>query len=106
MTELTPEVAGHRAILRYHLGQEKLSADEERQFRWPKCLICKNRPTMMIRPGRWLIFITGLKEEPKLDIPRYEILPCCSAKYIKEVNGPSKKQRRQLAEQLRKRKDA
>jgi hypothetical protein len=100
MNDLTPEQAGHRAIVEYRLGQHPLSTDEERQFQWPKCNLCRRRPTLMVRKGRWLIFITGLKEEPKLDIPRYDILPCCSGKYTKEV-GLGKKQRLQLAEQVK-----
>jgi len=96
------------------LTPQAVSYEQEQRFHWPRCLHCRRRPTMMVRDGVWLRFKTGLVVEyhasvlghPEfIDVPRYEILPCCSANYVKTVEGPTKRQRRQAAEQLKERTD-
>jgi hypothetical protein len=98
---VTPAEAGHLALDRF--TEADLTEAERSTFRWPKCLVCGQRPTMLIRPQRWLIFITGLPGEKIVNVPRYDILPCCSARYLKENTGPNRKQKIQLAAQVRKR---
>jgi hypothetical protein len=78
---------------------------DDPSFQWPKCLICHQRPTMMIKKTSWLLVLTGFNHEPKfIRCPRYEVLPCCSARWVKENQGLSKKQQRQVMEQVQRRK--
>ena len=99
---MTPAEAGLQAIAKF--ANTTLSAEELGTFRWPKCLVCGQRPTMLERPNRFLIFITGLADPKIVTVPRYDILPCCSARYVKENEGLSKRQKRQVMEQLKERK--
>lgn len=99
---MTATEAGLKAI---ELAQAQgLPPEQAANFQWPRCLICGRRPTMLKKPGSWLRFRTGMSGPEFLDVPRYEILPCCSGRYLKEM-GPGKKLRLRLAEQVKRRKD-
>jgi hypothetical protein len=75
---------------------------DDPSFTWPRCLICGRRPTMVIKKTSWLLVLTGFNHEPKfIRCPRYEVLPCCSARWVKENQGLSKKQQRQVMEQVK-----
>jgi hypothetical protein len=66
---------------------------------FPRCPHCKRRPTLMPMRGSWLTYRTGF-EPPEIvavPVPRYEILPCCSAKYIIENEGPTRKEKLRAA---------
>lgn len=82
---MTPAEAGLQVMAR--LGGQPLDPELDVHFKWPKCLACGRRPTMTVKKSTFLLMLTGLAEEKVLNVPRYEILPCCSAKYVREPNG-------------------
>jgi hypothetical protein len=96
---MTPHEAGQLVLSK--LTEADLSGEERSTFKWPRCLVCRQRPTLLERTDRFLIFITGSREEPVVRVPRYDILPCCSAKYLKENPGPNRKQKIQIAARLK-----
>ena len=60
---------------------------------FPRCPHCRRRPTFVAGRRVMLQFKTGLPDPPVVQIPRYEIIPCCSANYIKVNEGPTRKQK-------------
>ena len=73
--------------------------DEQRgHVRFPRCPFCRRRPELVESKGSWLNFRTGLIGQNLPDVisvPRYEILPCCSARYTKLIEHVTRKQKLQ-----------
>jgi hypothetical protein len=100
------------------LTTETVPEHQSQRFHWPKCTQCRRRPTMTIRSGTWLKMRTGLKPSDGISvsvpkhqalrnevvnpefvlIPRYDILPCCSARYIKENDADPARAKRDRPE--------
>lgn len=82
-----------------------VSDEQASRFRFPKCGLCGRRPELIETKGSWLNFRTGLIGQilpDVISVPRYEILPCCSARYTKVIEHETRSQKlRRLANELR-----
>ena len=74
-------------------------SEQTANFQWPRCLHCRRRPTMTERRGVWLKILTGITSSPDdvITVPRYEILPCCSAEYVKVIEHQTRKEKLRAA---------
>ena len=68
-------------------------AEQAEHLRFPRCQFCGRRPELVRTRGSWLRFNTGLTDPPVIEIPRYEIAPCCSARYTKVVEHVTRKEK-------------
>lgn len=61
------------------------------KIKFPKCPHCKRRQGMQPIPGQ---FIEAQNPDGTITKhPKYEVLPCCSATYLKTNKGPNRKER-------------
>jgi len=58
-----------------------LPEHEARRVKFPKCSLCGRRPILRAVPGQFLEITNDDGTVTKT--PKYEVLPCCSARYIK-----------------------
>ena len=72
-------------------------------FHFPRCRLCGRRPELMKSRGNWLRFRVSPDSTESVDIPRYEIIPCCHGS-IKETEHTTRaeKLRRENAEPIHK----
>ena len=80
---------------------QPLQEGKAARVRFPKCRHCGRRPTLRRVPGADVEADDG--RGGKIRTPRYELLPCCSARYVKTVEGPTRSQRLAAAESWGKR---
>ncbi len=74
-------------------------ADLARRFQLPRCPHCGRRGELRIVKGAGIRVENREGSSASTEIPGYRILPCCSARYVKENAGPSRLQVRRLREQ-------
>ncbi len=72
-----------------------LPAEKAGKVKFPLCPHCGRRPTMQVVAGL-SIETTGPDGTVAL-VPKYELIPCCSAKYITTNEGPNRIQKIKLA---------
>jgi hypothetical protein len=75
--------------------------DMASKIKFPKCPHCRRRPTLRAVPGQFVEVPAPTPDNPeaKTTMPKYEMLRCCSAKYIKTIEHVSRRQMRQLLDQ-------
>ena len=82
---------GQKVIER--LANVPVPADQAEHLRFPRCQFCGRRPELVKTRGSWLRFATGLPDPVVIDVPRYEIAPCCSARYTKVIEHVTRKEK-------------
>jgi hypothetical protein len=72
---------------------QPVSEEEKRRPVLAKCPHCRRRPQLIEARGQELTICIRPDEDDTINIPKYEVFPCCSARYIKENKGPNRLQR-------------
>jgi len=108
MTEQEKRLLWHEVglkIIEQARSQSVLDAHRGRVV-FPRCPHCKRRPELRAGDTGQLLAETGLAEPKFAVVPRYFILRCCSATYAKQIEHVTRRQKRQAADEVRKREEA